>query len=352
VFALDLVTHMPRPQQPPPLANAVCILGMHRSGTSALARVLNLLGMDLGRQMMNAGEDNPSGFWENAHIVQCHVDLVRALGSFYDDILPLPDGWHLQSGIKLFHARMLALLRNEFSGKPLWGFKDPRTCRLGAMWHKLFAEMKARPGYVLMIRHPDEIAASMAARDGQGRNQSLMMTLGHLIEAERQTRGRPRVVVSYDQVMADWRSVAERIGSALQIQWPRSFDAAEKEVTQFLDPSLRHHRAANKNTVAASANSVGAAQADARIARWAFDVHELLTVASNDEKSRIDVAALDQIAQEFKAALPEFAGWRASQPQREKYLALHLGATRLDEEIKRLKRENQGLREEANTREA
>ena len=45
---------------------AVLILGMHRSGTSALTRVLNLLGVELGSELMAAAEDNnETGFWEH-----------------------------------------------------------------------------------------------------------------------------------------------------------------------------------------------------------------------------------------------------------------------------------------------
>ena len=55
----------------------VLVLGMHRSGTSALTRVLNLLGLDAGRDvLMGASESNPTGHWE-----------VERLTSFNDRLL-------------------------------------------------------------------------------------------------------------------------------------------------------------------------------------------------------------------------------------------------------------------------
>jgi len=47
---------------------AVIILGMHRSGTSALARVVNLLGVDLGKSFLPPDPANPSGYWEHVQM--------------------------------------------------------------------------------------------------------------------------------------------------------------------------------------------------------------------------------------------------------------------------------------------
>jgi hypothetical protein len=45
----------------------VCILGMHRSGTSLVSRVMNVLGVDLGpaEHLMRPSSDNPTGHWES-----------------------------------------------------------------------------------------------------------------------------------------------------------------------------------------------------------------------------------------------------------------------------------------------
>jgi hypothetical protein len=40
---------------------ALMILGMHRTGTSALTRVLNLLGVFVGDKLLSPGEDNING---------------------------------------------------------------------------------------------------------------------------------------------------------------------------------------------------------------------------------------------------------------------------------------------------
>jgi len=47
-------------------SHVVLILGMHRSGTSAAARAVNLLGVDLGAPLLPPRDDNPVGCWELA----------------------------------------------------------------------------------------------------------------------------------------------------------------------------------------------------------------------------------------------------------------------------------------------
>ena len=74
---------------------AICILGMHRSGTSAIARAVNLLGAYIGKpdQLMPPKEDNPDGFWEHLSIHSFHERLLKALSLSWDRFLPMPEEW-------------------------------------------------------------------------------------------------------------------------------------------------------------------------------------------------------------------------------------------------------------------
>ena len=76
-----------RPSSGSPVA--VLVLGMHRSGTSAVTRVLNLLGAELGDDLMPAGSDNPGGFWEYRGVVELHERLLAngVLHTPYDPAL-------------------------------------------------------------------------------------------------------------------------------------------------------------------------------------------------------------------------------------------------------------------------
>ena len=76
-----------------PGAKGLLVLGMHRSGTSALTRLLNLHGAVLGDDLLPAGHDNPSGFWELREAVAIHERLLAGLGMAWDDPRALPPDW-------------------------------------------------------------------------------------------------------------------------------------------------------------------------------------------------------------------------------------------------------------------
>jgi hypothetical protein len=60
----------------------VCVLGMHRSGTSVVTRVLNLLGVFLGPEdrLIRPATDNPRGFWEHGPIMRLNQRILARLG--------------------------------------------------------------------------------------------------------------------------------------------------------------------------------------------------------------------------------------------------------------------------------
>ena len=67
-------------------SKAVIVLGMHRSGTSALAGMLSLLGIQFGRSLFPPQADNPRGYWEHREIVDLDDRMLMALGSSWDDM--------------------------------------------------------------------------------------------------------------------------------------------------------------------------------------------------------------------------------------------------------------------------
>ena len=109
---------------------ALLVLGMHRSGTSAFTRVLNLHGVALGENLMPAGPDNPSGFWEHADVVAVHERLLAALERTWDDPRPLPDNWLASAAAQTAFDALVAIVQRDFAGVSLWAVKDPRLCRL------------------------------------------------------------------------------------------------------------------------------------------------------------------------------------------------------------------------------
>ena len=79
----------------PPQARVICTLGMHRSGTSLVARLLSLLGVHLGpdERVLTAGEDNPKGYWEHRSFVDLNDEILARFGGRWDQAPAWPASW-------------------------------------------------------------------------------------------------------------------------------------------------------------------------------------------------------------------------------------------------------------------
>lgn len=222
---------------------AIIVLGMHRSGTSALTGVLSLMGADPGARLMPPIEGiNPKGFWENTAIVACHEALLTRLASSWHDDLPLPEQWWKSDEIQSFRSQLLQVVREDFGGKALWLLKDPRICRLLPLWLDLLEELKVAPYFVLCVRHPLEVAKSLNKRDGILEDKACMSWLGHVLESERWSRNYPRVIIRYDQLLDDWRGVTSQIADAFGFSEQVFSWGNANAIDEFLEPMLRHHR--------------------------------------------------------------------------------------------------------------
>lgn len=220
---------------------ALLVLGMHRSGTSALTRVLNLLGVQLGEDLLPAHRDNEAGFWEHREIVLLHDELLHALGSSWKDPAPIPAAALTGDIARPFRERLEAIVERDFAGVPHFGLKDPRLCRLLPLWLPMLDGLGYRTGCALIARHPDEVAASLAKRDGMPDDTARVLWMTHTIDAERESRGVPRAFLTYDGILDDWRTEVRRLAAALSLDWEEAIDKAGDGIDAFLRPGLRHH---------------------------------------------------------------------------------------------------------------
>ena len=217
----------------------VVVLGMHRSGTSAVAGCLHRLGIDFGPRLMPATPDNPRGYYEHIDLVNLHDRLLLALGRSWDDTFPFPaPGWEDEAGISRFRAEALELLRRDFAEADCpWGFKDPRLCRLISWWEPLWRAINSRPLFVLLRRSPAEVAASLKRREGFSAAKCHLLWLQHTLEAERGTRGRERVLIDFGTFIGDWRRTVGPIVEALRLPAPAALPD-ESPAREFVDPAV------------------------------------------------------------------------------------------------------------------
>lgn len=275
---------------------AVVVAGMHRSGTSALTRVLNRLGCDLPKTLVPASKnDNELGFWESRSVVDLNEEILASAGSHWIDWAPFNPAWHDSPVADAFVEQALGVLESEFGKSRFFILKDPRICRLLPFWTKALDAFGARPAIVIPLRNPVEVAASLNKRNGLEPTYGQIAWLRHVLEAEIASRGLPRVVTCYDDLLAGWHQTADRIASLLGFSWPRRSLSAELEIDDFLSPDQRHHVEADRRVLA-----------DRRLLPWIRDTYEIVMRWSRDEADDADLATLDRIRASFDEAMPAF----------------------------------------------
>lgn len=198
----------------------VIVVGMHRSGTSALTRALNLLGVDLGpaQDLLEPKEDNPDGFWENRHLVRAHDDLIARMGGRWDDP-PLLDDLLTIDDIDDWVRRCADVVAHFGGDVP--GFKDPRASLFLPLWKAIWPNARV----VLSVRDPRAVALSLEKREGFDVEKSARLWLRYNSEAL-SAETQPTVVF-FEELLTDPGQTMRSLSEALGLNpSPAAFDEA------------------------------------------------------------------------------------------------------------------------------
>jgi len=214
---------------------------MHRSGTSAVAGAINLLGAQQPNWMLQGGPSNPLGYFEAYGVIHVNDWILRKAGSTWYDCLGFaPDSLDLVTrGIAM--ALINIAVSVEFCDASLLLLKDPRLCLLLEYWLPILDATHIVPTVLLVLRHPAEVIASLARRDTFPEPLAAAMWLQYMLTVEHATRDHRRAVISYNALLRDWRASLDRASQQARIVWPNAFDAIAKQMPWRLNGGLRHH---------------------------------------------------------------------------------------------------------------
>lgn len=272
---------------------AILVLGMHRSGTSALTRALSLMGAALPRNLMGAGHGNELGHWEPQGLADLHDQMLAEAGTAWNDWRPFEPASLPPDRLAHYKSEIARVIREDYGDEPLFVLKDPRICRFVPLYLDVFDALKIKVAPVLMVRHPAEVAASLRKRDGFEPALACLYWLRHVLDSERATRGLARSIVDYGALLSDWRQVVARIGERCAIVWPASAEDAAKDIESYVSPQWRHHHHAQAGCAAG-----------AELPVWADRVHAAMLRAHDEPDA--SAQALDAVAAEFAAASSAF----------------------------------------------
>jgi hypothetical protein len=139
---------------------------MHRSGTSALARGLQMLGVYLGNDFIDPKPDNPTGYWEDRNIFEINERLLAVFGLKWEEVALIDGARWDEPQVELLRNEAVAYLKSQFVNHSLWGFKDPRTIRLLPFWRSALRSLEVDECYLVVIRNPRSVADSLIRRHG------------------------------------------------------------------------------------------------------------------------------------------------------------------------------------------
>ncbi|BCQ06736.1 hypothetical protein JMUB5695_00145 [Mycobacterium heckeshornense] len=265
------------------------VIGMARSGTSALTRVLSLCGGTLPPGMVGANKSNPLGYWEPRKAIYLNeAILYRHRSAPYDPTLRLQEENAFDANDKAACVAEISAYLSTLPAAPLLIIKEARVNLLSDMWFEAVRLAGSDIVTVIAVRHPQEVAASLARHMGASPELSSALWLKYNLLAERNTRGLPRVFVEYPNLLGDWRREIERISAALAIDLDNRDDAA---IEEFLEQDLHRQRYSGLVRELFGTD-------------WISTVYESLHAAARDELW--DGSTLDRVFEAYRASEHDF----------------------------------------------
>jgi hypothetical protein len=221
----------------------VFVVGMHRSGTSAVARLINMLGVPLTApgDLLLPAPDNPLGFWESSVAISISNTLLELLGGDVFDPPDLVPGWELEETLAplRWEAResLVRVLTTD-----AWVLKDPRTCLTLPFFRAI---IDVEPVIVMPYRNPLEVASSLHARDAILSGEAMRIWERYTRSSIAVTCGLPVSLHAFEDLVRNPVQHAERLhgfldGHGLPVH--EMDDTLRREVKRFISGELRHHR--------------------------------------------------------------------------------------------------------------
>jgi hypothetical protein len=224
----------------------ILVLGMHRSGTSALTGTLNLLlDVYLGRELLKAQEDNVKGFYENQNILDINEKMFTEMSTYWHDMFF--NGNSINKITNNSKKELQKFLLKEFEYSQLFAIKDPRLAYLFPIYSEILQKMDINIKVIIPYRNPIEVAISLSKRNGFSLEKGMLLWAYHFLLAEKFSRGYDRVFVNFDDLISNTSQVVDDLSKKLYIDFSEKFNKNKKDIEEFLEPGLKHHNISMDN---------------------------------------------------------------------------------------------------------
>jgi len=224
---------------------AIFVIGMHRSGTSAVAGALHAAGVYFGDDLLPASPSNEKGFFEHRELVQVHEEILAALNHPWHHPEALPWGWLHDPVLLPFRQRIKEILIRDFSGRALFALKDPRLALLLPLYWDILEELGIEAYVVVVKRNLIEVARSLKKQHVLSFSHSIELFRVYERAIEYAAAARPSVTVSFSEFVQQPGLLFDR----MQERFGLSMKADGLDVARgiaFVEPALRHYHFADE----------------------------------------------------------------------------------------------------------
>jgi hypothetical protein len=229
-------------------STCVIILGMSRSGTSALAGVTSHLGVDFGGNLLGprAGV-NDLGFFEDRTIVRLNDNLRRSMDHLKDPlvIVPVEQLDNIDRTNVLLNQKFEDMLSSKSQSR-LWGFKHPGTEDILPFWIKRLNNRNIEPVVLMTVRHPMECFLSHSKWDPVKNkvNRILAHWMKSNLVSEIYSRDTKRMILKYDDLVNNSDMTVDRIINHLGFESVAT--EARQQTMEFIRPDLKRNNMSEK----------------------------------------------------------------------------------------------------------
>lgn len=218
-----------------PNGHVICIIGMHRSGTSMIAKLLHRCGLYLGPedQLLGANSGNQEGHYEHKGFLKTNDALLHHFGGSWEFPPRFEAHWEETIALDAVRVEARALVAGLADRSP-WGWKEPRTTVLLPFWKSIVPDIR----FVICVRSPLEVAKSMAKRNKIPIERGIILWHRYMRAAIEETVGCPRIFTHYEDFFVEPAAEADRLIQFCGLHKPDDLTLRETEIR----PELRHYK--------------------------------------------------------------------------------------------------------------
>ena len=222
--------------------DVVVVLGMHRSGTSALTKALEVFGIKLGKKLMPAQPENSKGYFEDLDLVAINESILEKMCNHWASLLPIEANDFISPLFSAEREKAQKMVKNKISEGVPFGLKDPRMCKTMPFWQELLKKESLRVGYILAVRNPDEVASSLERNRNIPKSYGVQLWASYSANAVRNLCGQKWISLAYRSLLEEPERELCRLANFLGLQLDLYREPAKDFFSEFLNKTLCHEK--------------------------------------------------------------------------------------------------------------